>query len=707
MDGDPTFEQSERARTFSSVAVTTMVVTTTLLIPVGLLSPGGMSRAAANIAFVDAIGISLLLLNRRGWTRTAGWILVLGLIALVTYRALDQGGIESPGTAVYILFPILAGVLLGETAGVITGVLCATVGLALVVMQTQQILPPKTVAYTPVSHWLLDTAFLAVGLGLMRLMTRSHASALQRAEIELAERRETDRRHEQLLFELGERVKELRLLHGVARVLQNRTFHRAVLEEIVSMMPGAWMHPECCVARIRYDDIEVATPGWRETPWRQSSTFTAANHAGVIEVCYTKEQSLSSEGPFLAEERALLDSLADMLRSHIERDYAERQKRELEIQLRRAQKMEALGTLAGGISHDFNNILTAIVGNTSIALQDAPDGPIREALREIDKASSRAADLVRRILLFSRRTEAERRVTDLREPVGEALALLKTSLPPTIRIRATYHDDLPLVFVDPSQIHQVIMNLGTNASHAMRQHGGTLSVDVTRVVIADPVAGPSADLGSGTHARISVSDTGTGISSEILNRLFEPFFTTKGLEGTGLGLSVVHGIVRDHEGAITVESELGRGTVFHIYLPAAEKAHVTGPKIPTIERGAGEHVMYIDDEEALVFLAIRLITRLGYKCTGYSKAEEALQALRGNPVGVDAVVTDFAMPSMTGLDLARRVHEIRPDLPVAILSGYGDVPAAAANDVVRARIAKPVTLENLSVAIHSLLKRSA
>jgi signal transduction histidine kinase len=697
-------ELTQRARAFFTVVVTTMVVVTTLLIPLGLLNPQLLDRAITTIAMVDGLGLALILVNSRGATRVASWLLVLGLMAVVTHRSFDQGGIESPGASVYILLPIMAGVLLGERAGIRTGILCTAIGLALVAAEMQGRLPPQTVFFNPFARWLLNTVYLAVGLGLMRLMTRAHSAALRTAEAELAERRAVEKKQEQLVIDLGERVKELRLLHATSRVIHRRPFSRDVLEEIVLMMPGGWMHPECCRARIQYGDIEVTTAGWRDTPWRHAATFTAANRSGTVEVAYTEERPPADEGPFLAEERHLLESLADMLRSYIEREEAERQKRELELQLRHAQKMEALGTLAGGIAHDFNNILTAIVGNASMALHEAPDGRFREHLSEIEKASARATDLVRRILLFSRRSESERRVTNLRVPIAEALALLKTTIPPSVEIRSRYDADLPLVFADHTQIHQVIMNLAMNAAHAMRQ-GGVLSVEAARLVVTDLPSAPSVDLRPGTHARISVRDTGSGISPEIVTRLFEPFFTTKGVEGTGLGLSVVHGIVRDHGGAITVESEVGRGTAFHVYLPEAETGELPYPAASRIEHGSGEHVMYVDDEETLVFLATRLITRLGYKCTGYTSAEEALEALRSDPAGIDALVTDFAMPAMSGIDLARKAREIRPDLPVAIMSGYGEVPAVSGDNLVDLRIAKPVTLETLSVAIHALVNQ--
>src|SRR6185503_578379 len=428
----------------------------------------------------------------------------------------------------------------------------------------------------------LAVAGIAGLLAMGHLSSSSLARALETARAELAVLRETgrrldeerasrDREQARLQLDLGERMKELRLLHFAARLLQSdRPFNNGVLSTLVTQMPDAWLYPEGCAARIKYRDVEVSTGGWREHAIAyQTAKFATSAGKGVIEVAYLVERPAAAEGPFLTEERALIDSLAEMLGAYIERGLVEQQRRRVEAELRQSQKMQALGTLAGGIAHDFNNILTAIVGHLELGFSDVPDGhPVRAPLLAIARAGDRARDLVKRILLFSRKQEAERRVIALGPVVEEAVRLLRASLPATIQIRSTYSPDAPPVLADASQIHQIIMNLGTNAGHAMSHHGGLLSFEIDRIEVGDgrPV---SADLRPGVHACLTVRDTGTGMTADVKERLFEPFFTTKGLDGTGLGLSVVHGIVRDHEGAVLVDSELGRGTVFQIYLPEA------------------------------------------------------------------------------------------------------------------------------------------
>jgi len=382
----------------------------------------------------------------------------------------------------------------------------------------------------------------------------------------------------------------------------------------------------------------------------------------------------------------------------IARDVSERAG--LEEQLRQSQKMQALGTLAGGIAHDFNNILTAINGNAELALEEAaPDDPARVSIQEIRKAGQRAKDLVRQILIFSRRQETRRQVIDLGPVVEEALRLLRTSLPKTMNITSHAAPALPRVLADGTQVHQIVMNLGTNAGHAMGERG-TLSVDLARVVLTE---GAVAGLAAGPYVRLTVRDTGVGMSPEVLGRIFEPFFTTKGTAGTGLGLSVVHGIMRDHEGAISVESEVGKGTAFHLHFPAAT-APASAAEAASAARsmGAGQHVMLVDDEEGLVFVVSRVLTRLGYRCTGFTSPHEALQAFRTTPREFHAVITDLSMPGMGGLELIDAIRAIRADVPIAISSGTPDENARAKQRGVEVRIQKPATIDELAAAVAGL-----
>jgi PAS domain S-box-containing protein len=375
---------------------------------------------------------------------------------------------------------------------------------------------------------------------------------------------------------------------------------------------------------------------------------------------------------------------------------------------RRSQKMEALGTLAGGIAHDFNNILLAITGNTRLALGDLPDQhPAQESLLEIDKASARAADLVQRILAFSRQQEIKRKVVQLQPVVEEALKLIRPTLSAMIEIKASFAANVPEVAADSSQIHQLIMNLATNSAHAIAAGTGLIEISLDAPTVTADLARTSADLREGRYARLSVSDNGCGMDKATLERIFDPFFTTKPAgQGTGLGLSTVDGIMRSHEGAVTVYSQPGKGTRFHLYFPAIGDA-ATEVEAPSQEvaRGKGENVLYVDDEDVLVRLSTRTLNRLGYRVSGFASPVEALNAFRSHPHDFDVVVTDLSMPVMSGFDLARALLEIRPDVPIVMTSGYvrPEDQEMAFRLGIRDLILKPNTVSELGRILDELL----
>ncbi len=385
-------------------------------------------------------------------------------------------------------------------------------------------------------------------------------------------------------------------------------------------------------------------------------------------------------------------------------------KRSEEAQLR-TQKMEALGTLAGGIAHDFNNILLAITGNAKLAIADLHSElpathPVQRNLAEIDKASARAADLVRRILTFSRHEEAQRNAVQLQPLIEDALRLLRPMLPVSIEIRTSYADDVPPVATDSIQIHQVVMNLATNAAHAIGESHGVIAIGLSTLIIDAATAVQLDDLPIGRYVSLTVSDTGSGIDKAIIDRIFDPFFTTKQAgQGTGLGLAVVHGIVKTHGGAITINSERGKGATFTVYLPIATEPAVVELPLPAARRGKGEHVLYVDDEESLVFLISRVLERLGYRVTGCVDPVQALQEFRAHPQAFDVLVTDLSMRGMNGFELTREVRAIRSDLPVLLTSGYlrSEDRETAQQVGIRELILKPNTVEELGHAIDRTL----
>ena len=355
-----------------------------------------------------------------------------------------------------------------------------------------------------------------------------------------------------------------------------------------------------------------------------------------------------------------------------DRKLAEEEKKILNAQLQQAQKLEAIGTLAGGIAHDFNNILGAIIGYAEMIRDDLPpQAPILHDIDQVIKASHRAKDLVKQILAFSRQVEDQKTPIQPAVIVKEAITLLRSSLPTTITIRQDIDPQAGTVLADPTQIHQIVMNLSTNAFHAMEAKGGTLTISLKkRMLSADDLA-PGSDLQPGAFVQLSVRDTGAGILPEIRERIFDPFFTTKEVgKGTGLGLSMVYSIVAGCGGSISCDSRVGEGTEFRILLPALQDQGKQEKEATTVVPHGREHILFIDDEEVLVELGQAMLERLGYHVTTRTSRLDALTTFQNRPDAFDLVITDQTMPGMTGVDLARRILQIRPQMPIILCTGY-------------------------------------
>ena len=349
----------------------------------------------------------------------------------------------------------------------------------------------------------------------------------------------------------------------------------------------------------------------------------------------------------------------------------------MEKQLRHSQKMESIGTLAGGIAHDFNNILTAIIGNAEIAkmFMDDPE-KLEKCLHEVLQASDRAKNLVQQILTFSRKSEQKKQPLRVALVVKEALKLLRSSIPTTIDIKQRILSDSH-VLADPTSIHQIVMNLCTNAYHAMRESGGTLSVTLKDVEISEPESIPYLELVAGSYVKLEVSDTGIGLDEKIKTEIFEPYFTTKGIgEGTGLGLAVVHGIVKEHDGIIKLYSEVGQGTSFHIYLPAHQGKSVTTisqQKDDSLLTGGNETIMLVDDDLKILDFAKRSLQDQGYTVYSFTNGVQALQEFQQQPLKFKLVITDMTMPFMTGTQLSQHLLEVKPDTPIILCTGHSEL----------------------------------
>ena len=380
--------------------------------------------------------------------------------------------------------------------------------------------------------------------------------------------------------------------------------------------------------------------------------------------------------------------------------------KKLESHLQQALRMEAIGTLAGGIAHDFNNILGAVMGYTEMAINDKDDnGQLESYLREVLKAGKRAKDLVKHILAFSRQADSEVKPIRIKRIVKETLDLLRASIPATIEIRQTIQSDA-VILADSTQIHQVLMNLCTNAHHAMRETGGLLEVSLTNVELESGLTERGLSVTPGPYLCLKISDTGQGMSPEVIDRIFDPFFTTKERdEGTGMGLSVVHGIVNSHGGAITVKSELGKGSTFKIYLPVIER-EIEAPSAAKEEIPQGsESILFIDDEISLVDIGQQVLERLGYKVVTRTSSVEALELFQAKPDAFDLVITDMTMPNMTGANLARKMMSIRPDIPIILCTGYSQqITKEQAKKIgIREFLLKPIVIDELARTIRNVL----
>ncbi len=526
---------------------------------------------------------------------------------------------------------------------------------------------------------------------------------------------ELDKANQALRAEITERRKTIKALG------ESEAQFRQVVENI---------HEVFWIADAQKGSVQYVSPTYEKIWGRSCQSAYSGSHIGLDAVypddsarIRQAKQNKQAAGTYDEEfrivrpdgslrwihERAfpVRNAAGDLLRViGVAEDITER--KQLEEQFRQAQKMEAIGTLAGGIAHDFNNILTAIIGYTELADMTVADNPkVHGFLGGVLQAARRATGLIRQILTFSRQQAEERRPIKLMPIVEESLKLLRATIPSTIEFDTSLAANAPTILADATQIHQILMNLGTNAWYAMRSRTGRLRVKLERWIVDEEQAVAQPQLKSGAYARVSVGDTGCGMDQATLRRVFEPFFTTKPSgEGTGLGLAVVHGIMDSHDGAITVSSQPGNGTTFYLYFPAYEGEAIVAPATEgPVMRGNGERILVIDDEEVLALLLQRALTTLGYEAEFSTRPEDALARVRADPHRFALVLTDQTMPSMTGLLLASNLREIRPGIPVIMMTGYTAprmserVAAAGIHNL----LLKPITIHSLGVAVHAAL----
>jgi CheY-like chemotaxis protein len=513
---------------------------------------------------------------------------------------------------------------------------------------------------------------------------------------------------DQLEHMVQERTKELRCLYNISTLIEKPDLlFEEMIQGIVNYIPPAMHFPNDTYVRIKFNDQEFTSNTFFETESKQTNDIVVNGKTkGVLDFFLSQKVLENNDTFYLKEKNKFIYNIVNKIEKVIERIEAKEEKQKLEEQLFQSQKMESLGLLAGGIAHDFNNILFAIMGNTQIVSYSLPeDSQLKSILDEAMKAIHRAKEMVQQILAFSRQYEAEKKPVNVQFIVKEVLKLLNTSIPATISIRKNIDPGVGSIFADPSQIHQIIMNLATNAFHAMEKNGGVLEVTLSQVEIHSDEIKMHPDIQAGKFIKLMISDTGQGISKEIVGKIFDPYFTTKEVgKGSGLGLALVHGIVKNHRGAITVDSQIGKGSVFTILLPVAEKTIDNKNDTKDELIPGSETILFVDDDKSIANMMGQMLTKFGYQVEVRTNPLEALELFQSISDQFDLVITDMTMPKMTGDALAENLRKIRHDIPIIICTGHSAlIDEEKSRSLGMLYVMKPIAIADMAKVIREAL----
>jgi PAS domain S-box-containing protein len=714
----PVFEDEEKTRIarilgiilWSVVAVVGALIVTWLV--TGRSGDLGPYAFVAN-GVIIAVSIGLLFLIRSGHVRSAGLIFVIFTWANITFQAFTSDGVRGSATIIYMAIMVLTGLLVGWKSSIGIAVL-STIFIWILAHA-------EVIGFTvfqldgPYEVALEATGIFILAAILFTLNTTGLGTALKRARRSEQSLKESNQALHNNLAELARREEELRESEERFRVLFEHApdpffFLKTDGSLVVGNKAGidftGYSDGELSgknlleIGLISTEDVHKASTFLKQSlDGEPTGPNEFAMHHKNGEAIYAE---ISTHPVNLKGEKFVLGIARDIT----DRKRDEQERKQLEAQLQQSQKMEAIGTLAGGIAHDFNNILGAVMGYAELAMHEVEKASVPyQYLQEVLHAGRRAKDLVKQILTFSRQADQEQTPVLVKLIVKEVVKLLRASLPATIEIRHDIQSDV-LVMGDPTQIHQVIMNLCTNAGYAMQAQGGRLEVSLLEMELDPESIADYPNLKPGPYLKLTVSDTGPGIPTHELDRIFEPFFTTKEKgEGTGMGLAVVHGIVTGHGGDIFVRSEPGAGATFTVFLPAVKRRIESASRLDTSIPTGTERILFVDDEEMLANAGKHMLESLGYEVVMRTSSQEALELFNLRPERFDLVITDMTMPGLTGDQLARAMMQIRSDIPIILCTGF----SARINEEkslalgIRAFVTKPVLKRQIGEIIRKVL----
>jgi PAS domain S-box-containing protein len=694
-----TAEQTERATTLFALVWLSIALAIGAFAALFGTQSNLFGGAFMPLLVLAPIGLVILELNRRGWTRFSSWLFIVTVVALASFRALASGGIRSPGVTMFYVFALAGGLLLGDGVGIAVGVVCAIIGLGLVLAEEQGLLPAQTIQYDAFTLWWINIISIGLTLFLLHRASRSLRNAFHSAQIELTERRKAQAEAIAVKTQLETLIAEARV--GIV-VFYN--FKAAVANRELARILGYSNEIEI----LGVDDIRVffaQEEQLRITKLAQGRLKGEDTREAVRLKCRRKDGSLIDieSRSFPVEwngEKSICSMVTDVT-----------EELQLEARLRQSQKLEAVGQMTGGIAHDFNNLLTVILGNASfLESRLVQDGLLRDMAALITRAAERGTNLTQKLLAFSRNQNLDLKVVDINAVASGMETLLRSAVGSDIQVELPGTAGSYFARADIPELENALLNLAVNARDAMAD-GGTLRIEIKDVELdTQRLAALGLEPGTpaGSFVLIAVSDTGTGMDEKTLSQAFDPFFTTKDVgKGSGLGLSMVYGFIKQLEGHIRIESEPARGTTVELYLPRGTPPEAQDEPLREAAdiRGGEERILVVEDNDLVRMQVTMHLMSLGYDAVAAKDGIEALEVLRTGPE-FDLLFTDIVMPhGINGVDLAKRAQALYPRLPVLFTSGYaeGIIPR---HDKSMDLVSKPYRPNELAERIRNVLDRA-